>query len=255
MEHAIRLVSINRGFDPREHALVCTGGAGPAHGPRLARVLGAKTAIVPRAASGGSARGLLEAVGSSEVTRTARIGLDTNGAGQRCSALIDELIREAARGSFGANGESEARLVLGMRYEGQGYELRVPIDRDERDPTTIAEAFHRRYEQAYGYRDVAHAVEVVTWHVSLVRPSATRSPTPSLGEGGGSLKRSRRRAFYPETGVIEVEVHDRDHLRVGQFVEGPCLIGETTTTTVALPGDRVEVAADGSLLVHIETGA
>jgi N-methylhydantoinase A len=255
MEHAIRLVSINRGFDPREHALVCTGGAGPAHGPRLARVLGAKIAIVPRAASGGSARGLLEAVGSSEVTRTARIGLDTNGAGKRCSALIDELIREAARGSFGANGESEARLVLGMRYEGQGYELRVPIDRDERDPTTIAEAFHRRYEQAYGYRDVAHAVEVVTWHVSLVRPSATRSPAPSLGNGGGSLKRSRRRAFYPETGVIEVEVHDRDHLRVGQFVEGPCLIGETTTTTVALPGDRVEVAADGSLLVHIETGA
>jgi N-methylhydantoinase A len=251
MEHAIRLVSINRGFDPREHALVCTGGAGPAHGPRLARGLGAKIAIVPRAASGGSARGLLEAVASSEVTRTVRVGLETSGAGERCAAVVTELIHEAAQGSFGAGGDSEVRLVLGMRYAGQGYELLVPIDPGESDPATIAEAFHRRYEQAYGYCDAEHAVEIVTWHVSLVRPSRTRGPTTDLGDRGLAPRRCRRRAYFPETGPVEVEVHDRDHLRVGQLLDGPCLVAETTTTTVALPGDRVVVADDGSLLVHI----
>src|SRR5262245_51054114 len=149
MEHAIRLVSVNRGFDPREHAVVCTGGAGPAHGPRLARALGATVAVIPHAASGGSARGLLEAVGSSEVTRTALVDLAASGARERCVAVVGELVDEAAKGSFGAGGDSEVRLALGMRYRGQGYELLVPIEPGERDPGTIAEAFHRRYEQAY----------------------------------------------------------------------------------------------------------
>jgi N-methylhydantoinase A len=255
MEHAIRLVSINRGFDPREHALVCTGGAGPAHGPRLARLLGATVAVVPRAASGGSARGLLEAVASSEVTRTARVGLDADDAAERCAAIVSELVDEAARGSFGAGGESEVRLTLGMRYVGQGYELVVPTDPGESDPATIAEAFHRRYERAYGYRDPERAVEVVTWHVSLVRPSVTRGPASLRGDRAALQTSPRRRAYFPEAGLVEVEVHDRHGLRWGRPLEGPCFVVEQTTTTVVLPGDRVELAADGSLLVHIRAAA
>src|SRR5262249_37893322 len=139
-------------------------------------------------------------------------------------------------------------------YEGQGYELHVPIDPGERDPATITEAFHRRYEQAYGYRDAQHAVEIVTWHVSLVRPSATRSATKHVGGNGASADRSRRRAYFPETGLLQVEVHDRGDLRVGRLLDGPCLVAETTTTTVVLPGDRVEMTDDGSLLVHIRAG-
>lgn len=256
MEHAIRLVSINRGFDPREHALVCTGGAGPAHGPRLARLLGAKVAVVPRAASGGSARGLLEAVASSEVTRTARVALEAGGAGERCAAIVAELVDEAGRGSFGAGGDSEARLSLGMRYAGQGYELLVPIDPGERDPAAIAEAFHRRYERAYGYRDEGHPVEVVTWHLSLARPSVTRGGAVPRHDHDAQPTLTRRRAYFPEAaGFVEVEVHDREQLYEGQVVDGPCLVAERTTTTVVLPGDRVEIADDGSLLVHIRAAA
>jgi N-methylhydantoinase A len=251
MEHAIRLVSINRGFDPRQHALVCTGGAGPAHGSRLARMLGAKVVVVPRAASGGSARGLLEAVRSTEVTRTARVDLQTPSAAERCATIAAELVDEAARGSFGAGGDSEVRLVIGMRYAGQGYELRVPIEHGEGDPVTLAEAFHRRYEQAYGYRDAERAVEIVTWHVSLVRPSASRGLSPNRDGVSVAPTRSRRRAYFPETGHVEVDVHNRNRLPVGQLLDGPCLVAEPTTTTVVLPGDQVEVADDGSLLVHI----
>jgi N-methylhydantoinase A len=254
MEHAIRLVSVNRGFDPREHALVCTGGAGPAHGPRLARALGAKVAVIPRAASGGSARGLLEASASTEVTRTALVRLDAEDAGGRCAALVAGLVKEAERGSFGAGGDSDVRLTLGMRYLGQGYELLVPIDSELRDPTSIAEEFHRRYERAYGYRD-EQAVEVVTWHLALVRPRG--APARPAGEAGDPAlpAAGRRRAYFPETGLVEVDVYDRSQLRSGHTPAGPCLVAETTTTTVVLPGDCVEVAADGALLVHIGAAA
>ncbi|HEY8644432.1 MAG TPA: hydantoinase/oxoprolinase family protein [Gaiellaceae bacterium] len=250
MENAIRLVSINRGFDPREHALVCTGGAGPAHGPRLARALGAKVAVIPRAASGGSARGLLEATASTEVTRTALVRLDAEDAAKRCGELIAEVVEEAERGSFGTGSGSELRLTVGMRYLGQGYELLVPVDAGLRDPRALAEEFHRRYERAYGYRD-EQPVEVVTWHVALVRARRAHgraNPRPDRATPGHAR---RRAAYFPESGLVEVEVHDRMELREGDVLRGPCLVAETTTTTVVLPGDRVEVAADGSLLVHI----
>jgi N-methylhydantoinase A len=277
MEHAIRLVSINRGFDPREHALVCTGGAGPAHGPRLARALGAKVAVIPRAASGGSARGLLEASASTEVTRTALVRLDAEDAAERCAALVAELVKEAERGSFGAGGDSDVRLTLGIRYVGQGYELRVPIDlgagsvggkaaaaRPEnrvacgdpglRSTGAIAEQFHRRYERAYGYRD-DQPVEVVTWHLALVRPRRAQAGPAGEAAGAAPPVPGRRRAYFPETGLVEVDVYDRPQLRSCDAPVGPCLIAETTTTTVVLPGDRVEVAADGALLVHIGAAA
>lgn len=254
MEHAIRLISVNRGFDPREYALVCTGGAGPAHGPRLARLLGAKLAIVPLAASGGSARGLLEAVASSEVSRTAVVDLRRNGAAERCERIVADLVAEAARGPFGAQGDSEVRLTLGVRYIGQGYELLVPIDPADCRPQSIIESFHRRYESAYGYCDSGHGVEAVTWHVSLVRPSVSRSldRRPSRVSSRPS---TTRRACFPEMGLIDVDVHDRESLARGQALDGPCLVTESTTTTVVLQGDRVEVAGDGSLLIHIDASA
>ena len=252
MEHAIRLVSINRGFDPRDHAVVCLGGAGPAHGPRLARALGARVALVPPAASGGSAQGLLDAHESVELTRTAHLRLDAVDADASGAAILDELVAEALNGSFGAGAGGEVRRTLGMRYVGQGYELLVPLDGATRDAASIAEAFHRRYERAYGYRDAGHAVEVVTWHIAVVRPDDRRV---GVAEVTRPLARqpaaASRAAFFPETGSVETAVYHRALLRPGDVLAGPCLVSETTTTTVVLPGDRVEVAVDGTLIVRI----
>ena len=256
MEHAIRLVSINRGFDPRGHAVVCLGGAGPAHGPRLGRALGARVVLVPPAASGGSAQGLLDASESVELTRTAHTRLDAEDAESACAAILNELVAEARTRSFGATSGGEVRRTLGMRYAGQGYELLVPLDPATRDAGSIAEAFHCRYERAYGYRDSDHAVEVVTWHIAVVQAGG-----PRAGFAGGAetpvSRRPRaattsRSAFFPETGTVETAVHDRSQLRPGDVLDGPCLVSETTTTTVVLPGDRVEVAPDGTLIVRIE---
>jgi N-methylhydantoinase A len=182
------------------------------------------------------------------------VRLDDENAAERCAALVAELVEEAERGSFGAGGDSDVRLTLGIRYVGQGYELRVPIDPGLLSPTAIAEEFHSRYERAYGYRD-DQPVEVVTWQLALVRPR--RGHAAPAGEAGGTAPPvpGRRRAYFPETGLVAVDVYDRSQLRSGDAPAGPCLIAETTTTTVVLPGDRVEVAADGALLVHIGAAA
>lgn len=253
MEHAIRLVSINRGFDPRRHTLVCTGGAAPAHGPRLAHALGCTRAIIPLAASGGSARGLLEAAASSEVTRTAMVGLDGAESAAACSRIIGEVLDEARRSWSGTETDSVVRLTLGMRYRGQGYELLVPVQPDQRDPAALAERFHERYESVYGYRDADQPVEVATWHVSLARPLRTRASAAAAAKnlGPNPVRPQRRRAYFPEIGMIEVDVHDRAALKEGDRLDGPCLVAEPTTTTVVLPGDRAEVVPGLSLVIHI----
>ena len=251
MENAIRLVSINRGFDPRAHVLVCLGGGGPVHGPRLARALGVKIAVVPRAASGGSARGLLEATASVELSRTALLRLDDKDAASRCREILDQLIGQASGSSLVARGDVETVCTLGMRYAGQGYEFLVPIDAETADPSRIVDAFHDRYRQAYGYAELDLPVEVVTWHVALVRSRTERKAASAPSSIGRSREPSRRAAYYPETGVVEVDVHRRSDLRPEDRVEGPCLVTEMTTTTVVLPGDTVEVAQDGALLVHV----
>jgi N-methylhydantoinase A len=251
MEHAIRLVSINRGFDPRTLALVCLGGGGPVHGPRLARALGVKVAVVPLAASGGSARGLLEASVSMELHRTFLLRLDDDEATVRCKAILAELVEEASSSSFRSGEDVRVVCTLGMRYVGQGHELLVPVDVEQADAVRIAEQFEERYEHAYGYAERGHPVEVVTWHVALVKRRTERT-TPSQGASqAGTAAPARRTVYYPETGLIDVDVHQRSSLRPGDVVVGPCLVAEMTTTTVVLPGDEVEVASDGSLLVHV----
>jgi N-methylhydantoinase A len=253
MEHAIRLVSINRGFDPREHAFVCLGGAGPAHGPRLARALGCRVALVPPIASGASAHGLVEASESTELVRSATVRLDDPDAGERCRAVLGELDAEASRGAWAAVGGVDRRRSVGLRYVGQGHEVVVRPTGDPGDPAVLSSAFHRTYADAYGYAMPELPVEAVSWHLTLVRPrTATHASVLASREASGPSAPARRRAvFFPETGVTEVDVHDRRGLRPGDMLVGPCLVAEPTTTTVVLPADRVEVAVDGTLVITI----
>ena len=110
--------------------------------------------------------------------------------------------------------------------------------------TSFVEAFHRRYERAYGYRDADSPVEVVTWHASLFRPgrAGARREMPEAAPAA-PLVQGRRLVFFPETDSVEVSVYDRESLCPGDRFDGPCLVAEPTTTTVVLPDDRVEVEA------------
>lgn len=255
MERALRLVSVERGFDPRDFAMVCLGGAAAAHGSRIARGLGVKLCLVPPGAGVGSAVGLLQADESLEFNRTARMPLsaDTNGQAQR---IFDDLEREAATGLRGSAQEGlSLHRVVGMRFVGQGHELQVPVRGGVVEPPVLVEAFHAMYERTYGYREDL-SVEAVTWSLTLLRPRPERLTAGASGGAGsptGSGAKAQREAYFPDQGMVSVPVFERGHLELGTRLDGPCLIEEAHTTTLVLPGDVVRVDPETAAL-HIAAG-
>ena len=254
MERAIRLISINRGLDPRDFAMVCIGGGAPAHGCRLARALGVRRVIVPPAAGVGSALGLLEANESIELAQTAILRLDERAAGERVREIFDHLDSEARSLVGQAWGADELRVhrTAGLRYAGQGYELEVPVDGSV---PALVDAFHAHYARAYGYREQL-PVEGVTWYLTLMRPARTEpAADPAAGRRrDGSPRKGERPAYFPETGRVATAVLDRAALGPGDSVEGPALVEEAHTTTVVLPGDSGHVDDKLALVIDIPPG-
>jgi N-methylhydantoinase A len=255
MERAARLVSIDRGLDPRDFAMVCFGGAAPAHGSRLARALGVRRVVVPPAAGVGSALGLLEAHESFELARTSIVRLDEPAAGERADAIFREL-EEEARAVVGAEWGSDrlaARRTVGLRFVGQGFEVEVGAD-DPSDVDGLEESFHRQYERAYGYRETL-PVEAVTWFLTLLarreEPAAGNGSVHEPGRAARAQKGERSARFEDGPGTC-VPVLDRARLAHGDRVQGPCLVEEAHTTTVVLPGDELTVDAHGALVIEVE---
>ncbi len=256
MERAIRLVSIDRGLDPRDFALVCIGGAAPVHGSRLGRSLGVRRVIVPPAAGVGSALGLLEANESLELARTRLLRLDRGDAREQVGETFARLEEEARTlvGSAWSMTQVAVHRAAGLRYRGQGYELEVPVPDDAADLEALAESFHGQYERAYGYRET-QPVEGVTWYLTLVRHGSDHAKGGRAhatdGRSAAAIEGTRD-AYFPETGVVSTPVHNRLALRPGDELEGPALVEEAHTTTVVLPGDRLQV--DEQLALVIEVG-
>ena len=252
MERAIRLISINRGLDPRDFAMVCIGGGAPAHGCRLARALGVRRVVIPPAAGVGSALGLLEANESIELARTAIFRLDESTADERVRAIFEDLESEARSlvGQAWSAEELAVHRTAGLRYAGQGYELEVALDGSV---PALVESFHDHYARAYGYRDEL-PVEAVTWYLTLIRRSRPAQPGGTGRAAAGAILRPRdqRPAFFPETGIAATSVYDRAGLGPGDTFEGPALVEEEHTTTVVLPGGRLVV--DDQLALVIEVG-
>ena len=185
-------MSIERGRDPRDYALVAFGGAGPLHACELARALGIPRVIVPRGAGVASAIGLLEAERNLTVSLTRTIGLDGPGAAGELAALFAGL-EERARELIGASDDGPIawQRHAHLRYAGQGFELRVAIPAgpiDEEFPKRARDAFDSRYEAEYGYAQRDQAAEGTDWFLTGGPGEARRRPDgrAASGSGGGS---------------------------------------------------------------------
>ena len=239
MELATRVVSIERGHDPRSLALVATGGCGPTHACRLVAQLGVRTVVLPAAAGVASAIGLLTADVRLDVSRS-RLAPFPGDAGQ-AERLFAEMEREA-EGLLGGRPVAFTREV-DLRYAGQGYELTVPYE-DARG------AFEDLYARRYGLASPGEALEATTWRVAALGetpavdlPAAPRRPEP---------KPCRRRAYLPEAGGYEdVLVLVREELGAGQRLEGPAIVEERESTAVLPPGVTATVDEHSSLLVEL----
>lgn len=257
MERAMRIVSLERGRDPRRYAMVAFGGAGPLHAARLARALGVPQVIVPHGAGVGSAFGLLQAEPRIDVSQTKVMTLSAE-ASPEIATIYSELETQA-RGDLerlGMAGEPAWSRFAYMRYAGQGYEVRTDLPDGPVDAAFVAaaeEMFHAGYERLYRYRDAEAAIEAVDWYLVASLPRRGFVGVNGISVAGGSARpAARRRAYFPESGgYTETQVLDRAGLAAGETIDGPALIEETDSTTVVLPGDRAAISPRGHLVIEI----
>ena len=257
MELATRVVSIERGRDPRDLTLVAFGGSGPVHGCRLAQALGIPRVILPAAAGVTAAIGLLAAEVKFDVARTyvRRLdGLDPAAVDAmygEMAAQATEVVRESA-----VAGEVALVRSADARYVGQGYELTVPVPGGRLDADALVRvraSFDEVYAARYGYANPAEPVEIVTWKLSAVggapRIALAKAATRSVGES----RKGTRRAYFPETrGYVDTPVYDRYALAAGTSLSGPAIVEERESTTMLPPGLTAVVDEYANLIA--ETG-
>jgi N-methylhydantoinase A len=256
MELATRVVSIERGYDPRRLALAAFGGSGPVHGCRLAQALGIPRAILPAAAGVTSAIGLLAAEVKFDLSRSYVTRLQALDPGH-LGRILDEMAAqgEAVVREAGASGTIAVARTADMRYVGQGYELAVPIPDgpiDGRTADALRSAFDRVYAHRYGYSDAKAAVELVTVGVTVSGAGPeVRLPEQHAGpRDAGQARKRDRPAYFAETGgYVQCPVYDRARLPVGATIAGPAIVEEPESTTVLPPGTTAEIDAWGNLLV------
>lgn len=261
MEQAMRIVSIERGRDPRRYAMVAFGGAGPLHACRLARAMSVPRVIVPRGAGVGSALGLLVAERKLDLGITRVLRLDG-----RAYAVMAEifgelearLIKEAQRMQPGAKVVVERSAS--MHHVGQGYEIRVKLpfgNIDRSYEALAADAFLQAYKREFGYNDSATPIEVTDWHVIATIVGSRAGAKLKLSESTASSDavKGTRPAYFPETGgMVATVVLDRYSMKPGSTYSGPALVEERESTTLVLPGDSVELSASGNLMITVRNG-
>ena len=241
MTRAIRSITVERGYDPREFGLVAFGGAGPMHAVALADRLDIDRVLVPEPAGVLSAYGLLAADESHDSARTVRLRLSetTSNDGR---AVYDELV-DSVLDDVSRPDAARIEWAADCRYAGQGFELTVPVDRF--DPDRLAERFGDAHERAYGYRLDAPAEAVTLRATAIVE---TDQPGLRHASSGDAVK-GRRNAVFPETGSIETTVYDRSAVAVGETIVGPAILEQAESTTVVPPGWRGRLREDGTLVV------
>ena len=242
MELATRVVSIERGYDPRSLAFVATGGCGPAHAARLARALAIRRLVLPAAAGVASAIGLLGAEVKFDLSRSHLAAFDDLDPAE-ADGIFADMEREAAQ-LLDRPGIAYIREV-DLRYSGQGYELTVPF-------ANAREEFERLYAQRYGMASPGEALQAVTWRLTTVleTPPVEVPRVAARGASAAGGAGTARLAYFPECGgFVETPVFARAELGAGQRIEGPVIVEERESTTVLPPNTTAVVDEYGSLLV------
>jgi len=260
MAGAIRVLSVERGHDPREFVLLPFGGAGPLHGGAIARIMGIRTIVVPPSPGVLSALGLLVSDLTAEFSRTCvqrhgRYNLD------QLSQVYRELEREAVAWLAHERVPDEMRRlrrVASLRYEHQGFELTVPWTGEPGEACTeeamadTVRAFHELHRRIYTFAQEDTPVEIVTARVD----AAGIYPTPKLPEVpiGGRAADALVGGVELSTasGWISAPVYDRSRLGAGAEISGPAVVTQLDSTTLLLPGQTGRVHRLGSLIVTDE---
>jgi N-methylhydantoinase A len=253
MAQELRLISIDRGIDPREFALMAFGGAGPLHASSLARALGMEHVVVPVFPGAFSAFGALIADTRFDYLKTAVIA---GGEDVEAVAGVFAALEARARADLEAQGhagaEPELEHKIDMRYPGQAWELevRVGASRDAEAFAAAREQFHRDHLARFGWNLEESVVDCVNFKLSATIPRS-RPPLAELDGGPLPEPASRREVVFGGGERVETPVYWRSDLHAGNEVEGPAVIAEAISTTLLAPGDRLRVDPIGNLRIEV----
>jgi N-methylhydantoinase A len=256
MERALRVVSVERGHDPRDFSLVAYGGAGPLHAAELAAELDVPRVVVPRSAGVLSALGLLISdaayeEGVSAVRPWAEV--DPADLTERFETMEAEGRERLASEGYGPDRRRFERAV-DLRYRGQSFDLRVSMPEGRLDAESLraaADRFHERHERRYGHASPNEPVELVT--VRLRSRGVVDPPTLSVAEGNGTDAEATPRTTRPATfggETNETPVYDRETLEPGTELDGPAVVEGVESTAVVPPGAGAHVDDSGNVVIE-----
>jgi N-methylhydantoinase A len=254
---ALRLVSVQQGFDPRDFALVAFGGAGPLHANALGRLTGAWPVIIPPSPGVLSAYGDATTSVRDEAART-YIRAFSDLSDEELRGVMDELA-STAKATLSGQGIAADQQVLtyqvDLRYHGQGFEIPIEIDIRSFDSeqggiAALRSAFDAEHERLFSFLlDNEQELVNVRAAASGPRPDVV---APVLPEGDGDPAAALRTStqVWVDGSEVEAQVYDRAKLRAMDIVRGPAIVTEMDSTTLVLPGHAATVHANGSLLIR-----
>lgn len=257
MVGALRVVSSQRGHDPRDFALIAFGGAGPLHATSLARELGIKNIIIPATPGVLCAHGLLLSDIRHDLTHTDIVMLNE----ANPSVIEENLVQLEKRGTDRLKedgievGNAILNRSLDLRYKGQEYYLNVPISGSlTSDTLQKAEAdFHRIHKSTYGHSAETEPVEIVNLRLSAIG-EIERNMDNELDNTPSSQKKTEqsRQVYFENHKWVTTPVYQRNHLELGKEIVGPAIINQMDSTVVVEPNQTFKTDQQGNLIIRLE---
>jgi len=256
MSLAVRAVSVGRGYDPRDFALVAFGGAGPVHAAEIARELHLPKLIVPRVPGHFSAFGMLLADLRHDYVRTYyRPLLDSDF--DEIEKMFEGMIAEGCGLLEHEGTPPDAVTVarfLDVRYVGQEFAIQTPVTIDDlrsRNPQRIRAAFDEIHDRRFGHQAVDEPVEIVNLRLTVLGRRERSEFARVASKPGKALIAQQPVIFDDPSAPVTTPIYDRDLLAAGERVSGPAVIWEYASTTLLFAGDEMQVAPSGELIVRL----
>ena len=259
MINALKLVSVQRGYDPRDFILVASGGGGPMHAAALGQELGVREVVVPNYPGYFSALGMLMTeqrvdLVRTQLNRTSELSID---------AVVRTLtaLREEVEAQFRHDGVAPSHLLfrygLDARYHGQDHTVSIALDLNGTTTmTSLEQLFHTAHKKLYTFELAQTPIEVVNYRLTGLyasrRPEIRRLQAK---HASGSERKGSRPVNFGDAGVLAVPVYEREALAPGFHCSGPAIVEEPSSTTLIYPGQRMEVDPYGQLRIHMRAQA
>jgi N-methylhydantoinase A len=254
MAEVLKIVSVQRGHDPRDFVLAPFGGAGPLHAAALAAELGMAEVICPPIPGAFSALGLIGADLRRDYVQTLFVTTDVADptAVEAAFAALERQGDAMLDGAGVAAGRRRFERSVDARYRRQSYELAVPVARDRVGRATldkIAEDFHQRHRATYGHDNRAEPVQIVSVRVAAIGaiPPLTVRDVPA--QSGADARKACRRLWFRETDAVEAAIYDRRRMPAGLALTGPAVIESLESTILVPPGWQAKMNNDGFVVM------